>query len=114
MSKATKRYMIGRYGSGTLWCLKNQEGTFILFNALRIARRFRLSWEPLDKGWRITPLGSNALRVQLNDSDGVIVSLHGEGNGDLRICEGLNRWANARCSRQALRAAGAERMGRRC
>ena len=69
-------YMIGRYGVGTLSCLKNRDGLFILFNAMKIAQRSEMgAWVVLEKGWTITPVGRSAIQVQLNDSDGVVVSL---------------------------------------
>jgi len=64
----SKRHMIGRYGAGTLWCLTDKEGTFVLFNAMKIAKRSRSGWDRLDKGWKITSLGDSEIRVQLNDS----------------------------------------------
>jgi hypothetical protein len=65
--------MLGRYGSGTLWFLKTREGTFITFNDLRIARRSadKKTWIALAPGWN----GRVELQVQLNESEGVFVSL---------------------------------------
>jgi hypothetical protein len=77
MPSNTKRHTIGRYGAGTLWYLKDRHGVFILFNAVKIAQRCGTAWQSLESGWRITSAGIGAIRVQLNDSDGVIVSLHG-------------------------------------
>jgi hypothetical protein len=56
-------------------------GLFILFNTVKIAKRSALesTWVPLEKGWKVTSLGSGAIRVQHNESDGVVVSLHGAG-----------------------------------
>jgi hypothetical protein len=83
---ATTRYVIGRYGTGTLWCERNYAGLFILFGDMKIARRGRHgtakagTWVSLVPGWKVTsPFGSAELRVQLNESEGVIVSLHGMG-----------------------------------
>jgi hypothetical protein len=44
---------LGQYGSGTLWFLKNREGTFITFNELRIAKRSadKKTCAALDAGW---------------------------------------------------------------
>jgi hypothetical protein len=79
MARAARPYMIGRYGMGILSCLKSRDGLFILFNAKMIARRSSMSeWVVLETGWKITTVGTNAIQVQLNDSDGVVVSLHGE------------------------------------
>jgi hypothetical protein len=41
-----------RYGSSTLWCLKNRERTFITFNDLRIAKRSadKKTWVALAAG----------------------------------------------------------------
>jgi hypothetical protein len=44
--------MIGRYGMGTLSCLKSHDGLFILFNAMKIAQRSETgAWLALEKGW---------------------------------------------------------------
>ena len=56
--------MIGRYGMGILSCLKSRDGLFILFNAKEIAQRSKTSaWAVLEKGWTITPAGTNAIQV---------------------------------------------------
>ena len=61
-----------------LSCLKSRDGLFILFNAKMIGRRSSTGeWAVLETGWKITTVGTNAIQVQLNDSDGVVVSLHG-------------------------------------
>jgi hypothetical protein len=70
--------MIGRYGMGILSCQKSRDGVFILFNAMKIAQRSETgAWTVLETGWKITPVGTNAIQVQLNDSEGVVVSLQG-------------------------------------
>ena len=40
-----KRYRLGNYGAGTLWCLSNRTNLFILFNTTPIATRGRASLE---------------------------------------------------------------------
>jgi hypothetical protein len=77
MPRRASPYMIGRYGMGILSCLKSRDGLFILFNAKKIAQRYETgAWTVLETGWKITTVGTNAIQVQLNDSDGVVVSLH--------------------------------------
>jgi hypothetical protein len=76
--------MIGRYGAGLLWSMRNRDGLFILFNTVKIARRslHASTWVPLKQGWKITSYGGGEIRVQHKESDGVVVSLHG-ANDDL-------------------------------
>jgi hypothetical protein len=47
-----RRFQVGQYGAGILWCLKTREGTFIVFNGLRIAKREALgkTWVSLERG----------------------------------------------------------------
>ncbi len=72
--------MIGRYGAGTLWSLRDRGALVIMFNMMKIARRAPTgAWVQLEQGWKITSLGSSTIRVQHNESDGVVVSLHGAG-----------------------------------
>jgi hypothetical protein len=39
MSGRLGRHVIGRYGVGTLWCLRAPDAFFIQFNAIKIAKR---------------------------------------------------------------------------
>jgi hypothetical protein len=78
-----KRYRLGSYGAGTLWCLSNQSGLSILFNDIPIATRGRprrrevLPWISLDPAWKVSTIGGTEIWVQHNDGEGVFVSLAG-------------------------------------
>jgi hypothetical protein len=74
-----KHFKIGGYGAGTLWILRDRDGHFILFNSMKIAKRSEKTgtWLALAPGWKITNEGASAIRVQLNNSEGVVVSLTG-------------------------------------
>jgi hypothetical protein len=91
MTKSSKRYKIGHYGSGTLSCLKTQRAIYILFNLVRIAKTglpdtpLAGRWVLLEPRWKITPSGGPAVLVQHGDSDGVLVSLHGDVDRQRRL-----------------------------
>jgi hypothetical protein len=77
MSYEKKHFKIGRYGAGTLSFLSSRAGKFILFNSVTIARHSEGTgtWFTLAPGWKVTAEGGSAVRVQLGDSEGVVVSL---------------------------------------
>jgi hypothetical protein len=74
--------VIGRYGVGSLWCVRTTDAFFIQFNATKIARRPLKGgpWTALEEGWKVTPYPGGQLLVQLRNSEGVVVSLTG-GDG---------------------------------
>jgi hypothetical protein len=78
VGKSAHYKLLGPYGSGTLWLLRNDDGTFIVFNRLQIAKLEQdgKAWIPLATEWKVTSTGSHELQVQHGVSDGVIVSLH--------------------------------------
>jgi hypothetical protein len=75
-----KRYRIGRYGAGSLWCLSTPSDLFILFNNMMIAKRSRskaADWLSLHSAWKVSAAGHSELCVQYNGGEGVFVSLSG-------------------------------------
>ena len=78
MTQPNKRYQIGHYGSGTLSCLKTQRAIYILFNSVRIAKTAIRLQVLLEPRWKVTPSGGSGILVQHCDSDGLLVSLHGD------------------------------------
>jgi hypothetical protein len=57
MSGRLGRHVIGRYGVGTLWCVREEDAFFVQFNAKKIARRSLKggAWTALQKEWKVTP-----------------------------------------------------------
>jgi hypothetical protein len=80
MSGRLGRHVIGRYGVGTLWCVRAPDAFFIQFNAIKIAKRPLKgdAWIALEDGWKVTPYADGQIRVQLRNSEGVVVSLNGD------------------------------------
>jgi hypothetical protein len=96
MTQPNKRYKIGHYGSGTSSCLNTQRAIYILFNTIRIAKSLpdtplARKWVLLEPGWKVTPSGGPAVLVQHGDSDGVLVSLHGEMDRYRRLGTGTRQ-----------------------
>ena len=81
MSGRLGRHVIGRYGVGALWCVRAPDAFFIQFNAVKIAKRSLKggAWMPLERGWKVTAYEGGQIRVQLDNSEGVIVSLNSSG-----------------------------------
>jgi hypothetical protein len=82
MAGDVKRYRVGSYGAGALWCIRRQGTMLMLFNDTPIARRARnaaadKNWMALDSSRSVKSLGGAEVLVQHNGSEGVIVSLHG-------------------------------------
>jgi hypothetical protein len=80
MSGRLGRHLIGRYGVGTLWCVRERDAFFIQFNAVKIATRPLRGgpWVALEDGWKVTPCADGQICVQLHNSEGVVVSLNGD------------------------------------
>jgi hypothetical protein len=78
MSGRVGRHVIGRYGAGTLWCVRTADAFVIQFNARKIAKRSLKggAWTALETGWTVTPYEGGEIHVQLNNSEGVVVSLN--------------------------------------
>jgi hypothetical protein len=78
MSGRVGRHSIGHYGAGTLWCVTTAEAFYIQFNTRKIAKRSLNGGvrTTLEAGWRITPYEGGEIHVQLNNSEGVVVSLN--------------------------------------
>jgi hypothetical protein len=87
MSGRLGRHVIGRYGVGTLWCVRAPDSFFIQFNAIKTATRPLKggAWVALEDGWKVTSHAGGQIRVQLHNSEGVIVSLAG----------GTGKWGTA-------------------
>jgi hypothetical protein len=68
MSGRLGRHVIGRYGVGTLWCVREQDAFFVQFNSKKIARRSLKggAWTAPEEGWKITTCEGGQILVQLN------------------------------------------------
>ena len=78
----SKRYRIGSYGTGALWCVSDYFSLSLFFNALLIAKRSRIKggdnmWVSQSPEWVVTTTGSSEILVQHNEGEGVFVSLRG-------------------------------------
>jgi hypothetical protein len=73
------RIKLAPYLAGTLWHLRAENGTFILFNSLPIARRETgvEDWTVVAPNWKVTNADSQKIRVQYNGNLGIVVSLQG-------------------------------------
>jgi hypothetical protein len=64
MGMERSAFKMGFFGAGALWCLRQPEGTYITFNNVRIARRVEDgTWMVLQPGWKVTPVGTVAVRI---------------------------------------------------
>jgi uncharacterized protein affecting Mg2+/Co2+ transport len=73
------RTKLAPYLGGTLWRLRPENGTFILFNSLPIAKRDvdEDDWTVIAPNWKVTNADSQKVRVQYNGNLGVVTSLQG-------------------------------------
>jgi hypothetical protein len=71
------RIKLAPYLAGTLWRLRAENGTFILFNSLPIARRDtdEEDWTVIAPNWKVTNADPRKIRVQYNGNLGLVVSL---------------------------------------
>jgi hypothetical protein len=78
MGMERSAFKMGFFGAGALWCLREPEGTYITFNNVRIARREEDgTWMVLQPGWKVTPVGTVAVRIQQNDDKSAIMPFRG-------------------------------------
>jgi hypothetical protein len=68
MSGRLGRHVIGRYGVGTLWCVREADAFFIFVEGRGLGTA--------GKGMEGHPCGPAEIRVQHNNSERVIVSLN--------------------------------------
>jgi hypothetical protein len=74
------RIKLAPYLTGTLWRVRAQDRTFILFNSLPIARREaeEEEWTVIAPNWKVTNADSlKKIRVQYAGNLGVVVTLQG-------------------------------------
>jgi hypothetical protein len=74
------RIKLAPYPTGTLWRLRAETRTFILFNSLPIARREvdEEDWTVIAPNWRVTNADSRKkIRVQYAGNLGLVVTLQG-------------------------------------
>jgi hypothetical protein len=90
MSGRLGRHAIGRYGVGTLWCVREVDAFVIQFNAKKIARRPLNggAWTTLEAGWKVTPYDSGELHVQLHTARASLFRLPGTLAND---CVGIQK-----------------------
>jgi hypothetical protein len=78
MSGKVGRHVMGRYGGGKLWCVRTADAFVIQFNTRKIAKRSLKggAWTSLETGWKVTRYDGGEIHLQLNNSEGVVVSLN--------------------------------------